>query len=185
MSRGWSGMSEVEREQLRLRLALDLAVDELVSVPEDATARKPVFNEIRAAALEPARAMDEFLKASLTADSELRATFELLVCDAALCWFPAAAAAAADGEGLEAREEAGFSVQVHPSSAECDQVYLLIRCAEGRDEKPSALLAFPADGAPVRAALPEDIDGVHQLVERRNSPLVRAIRDPASRLALS
>ena len=83
------------------------------------------------------------------------------------------------------RAEDGFSVQILPSSAEGDQVYVLIHCAEGRDAKPSALVVFPAKGAPVRAVLPEDIDGVYQLVERRDSPLVRAIRDPASRLALA
>ena len=132
----------------------------------------------------PTEAMDEALTAALTADAGLSATFEALVREAALCWFPAAAAAA-DGEGLDMRAEDGFSVQILPSSAEGDQVYVLIHCAEGRDSKPSALVVFPGEGGPVRAVLPEDIDGVYQLVERRDSPLVRAIRDPASRLALA
>ena len=185
MSRRWSEMTEEKRTELRLHLAVDLAADELASAPAPAdTARRPRFDEIHAAALNPAEAMDESLTAALTADAEARETFEALLRDAALCWFPAAAAAA-DGEGLDMRAEDGFSVQILPSSAEGDQVYLLIRCAEGRDSKPSALIVFPAKGAPVRAVLPEDIDGVYQLVEHRDSLLVRAIRDPASRLALA
>lgn len=185
MSPRWSEMTEDEHTELRLRLAVDLAADELASAPAPAdTARRPRFDEIHAAALNPAEAMDESLAAVLTADAETRATFEALVREAALCWFPAAAAAA-DGEGLDMRAEDGFSVQILPSSADGDQVYVLIHCAEGRDAKPSALVVFPAKGAPVRAVLPEDIDGVYQLVERRDSPLVRAIRDPASRLALA
>ena len=185
MSPRWSEMEEDERTELRLHLAVDLAADELAFAPAPAdTARRPRFDEIHAAALNPAEAMDEFLTAALTGDIETRATFETLVREAALCWFPAAAAAA-DGEGLEGRAEDGFSIQILPSSAEGDQVYVLIRCAEGRDARPSALVVFPAKGAPVRAVLPEDIDGVYQLVEHGDSPLVRAIRDPASRLALA
>ena len=183
MSPRWSEMTKDERETLRLRLAVDLAVDELASAPAVA-ACKPRFDEIRAAALEPAGAMDESLAAALAVDAEIRATFEALVGEAALCWFPAAAAAA-DGEGLEVRTEDGFSIEIHPSSAAGDQVYVLIRCAEGRDAKPTALVVFPGEGAPVRAVLPEDIDGVYQLVERRDSPIVRALHDPASRLAIA
>ena len=183
MSPRWSEITEEEREGLRHGLAVDLAADELASAPAVAT-RKPRFDEIRAAALDPAGAMDESLAAALAVDAGIRATFEALVSEAALCWFPAAAAAS-DGEGLDMRAEDGFSVQVLPSSADGGQVYVLIHCAEGRDAKPSALIVFPGEGTPVRTALPEDIDGVYQLVERRDSPLVRAIRDPASRLALA
>lgn len=185
MSPRWSEITEVERESLRLRLAMELAVDELVSVPQppNAIAWRPRFDEIHAAVLDPAEAMDETFEASLATSRQIRETFEFLLRDVALCWFPTAAAAA-DGAGLDMRAEDGFSIETHPSSAEGDQVYVLIRCAEGRDTKPSALVVFPGEGAPVRTALPEDIDGVYQLVERRDSPLVRAIRDPSSRLAL-
>ena len=185
MSPRWSEMTKVEREKLRLRLAVDLAADELVSTPAptDTATRKPRFDEIHAAALDPAGSMDERIVAALAADVGLSATFESLICDAALCWFPVAAAAA-DDEGIEMRAEDGFSIQILPSSAENAQVYVLIRCAEGRDAQPSALVIFPGEGAPVRTALPEDIDGVYQLLDHFDSPLVRAIRDPGSRLAL-
>ena len=63
-------------------------------------------------------------------------------------------------------------------------MYLLIHAVEGIDAKPSVLVAMPPDGPPVRVALPEDIDGVYQLIAREDSALVRAVRDPDSRLAL-
>ena len=186
MSPKWCEMTEVERETLRLGLAVELAADDLVHAhaPADIVARRPRFDEIHAAVFNPIGTMDEGIEAALAADAGIRATFEALVHDAAICWFPVAAAAA-DDEGLDMRAEDGFSIEILPSSTESDQVYVLIRCAEGRDIKPSVLVVFPGEGAPVRTALPEDIDGVYQLVEHRDSPVVRSLRDPASRLALT
>ena len=185
MSPRWSEMEEDERTELRLHLALDLASDELASAPEPAdTARRPRFDEIHAAALNPAEAMDESLTAALTGDIEARATFETLVREAALCWFPAAAAAA-DGEGT--RYARGRRVFDSDSPVE----------RRGR----SGLRVDPLRGRPRRQTLGAGrVSGqrrprargaarrhrrVYQLVEHRDSPLVRAIRDPASRLALA
>ncbi len=167
------------------RFAVELAVDELTGqeAPPGFGARPPRFDELHAAARDPSARLDAPLARALGFDSEARVSFEALLSDCAVCWFPAAAAAAG-GEGLDAREEAGFRVWVRPSSAGEGQVYVLIRVAEGSALGPSSLVALPPDGEPVCAALPEDIDGVYQLIEREDSGLVRAIRDPASKLAL-
>ena len=187
MSRYWSAVPKSERETLYRRLALDLAVDEMVPGEAGADAmRPPRFDELYAAALDLDAVPAPSFPARLAAHAGSRRVFESLLRDTAICWFPAAAAAAAAGvgEGLVAREEDGFKISIRPSSADGDQVYILVQIAEGRDIKPVALVAIPASGAPLRAVLPEEIDGVYQLIELGDSEIARAIRDPASKLAL-
>ena len=185
MSRTWSTIPEAEQAGMRRRFALSLAADELAAPepPADAGERRPRFDEMLAAAVDPAGRLGGPVAQALLSDVETRSSFEALLRDHALCWFPPAAAAAGE-EGLDAREEAGFRVWIRPSSADPDQVYVLVRVAEGSRSRPAVLVALPHGGAPVCAVLPDDIDGVYQLVEHAESPLVRAVRDPASKLAL-
>lgn len=184
MSLRWSMIQEAERTEMSRRFAVDLAADELAAgkAPATTEARPLRFDELYAAAVDPIGAFGETFSSRLAADEVSRATFEALLQDFAVCWFPTAAAAS-DG-GLDMREEEGFRIWIRPSSAGGDQVYVLIRDEQGRSSMPVALVALPADGPPERVALPEAIDGVYQLIERANSGLVRAIRDPASKLAL-
>ena len=182
MSRRWNAMSEAERAGLRRRFALALAADELAPPDPPPGTRPPRFDELYAAALDPVSALDASLSDALTDDAAARATFEAVLRDNALCWFPVAAAAAGGADDM--REEDGFRVWVCPSSVGDGQVYVLVRAAEGRTGKPTELVALPPDGPPEFVALPEDIDGVYQVIAREESVLVRAIRDPASKLAL-
>lgn len=184
MSRRWSMIGEAERSAMAQRFAVDLGVDELVSEEAPAAvAERPLrFDELYAAAVDPIGSLDERLSNMLAGDATLRATFEAILRDRALCWFPAAAAASSGD--MDMREEDGFQIWIRPSSAGGDQVYVLIRSAEGQTGTPSALVALPPKDPPVRAPLPEEIDGIHQLIERADSALVRAIQDPASKLAL-
>lgn len=184
MSRFWSAVPDSEREALYRRLALDLAIDDLVPAEAAAVTRPPRFDELYAAALDPDAEPAPSFAAGFAAHPDSQRAFESLLRDTAICWFPAAAAAADGDEGLVAREEEGFEISIRPSSADRDQVYILVELAEGRDVKPVALVAIPAHGTPVRATLPEDIDGVYQLIELGDAAIVRAIRDPASKLAL-
>ena len=184
MSRKWSTLSEAERERAERRFAQSLATDALATPDEPPEGvRAPRFDELYAAARDPLTALTGPLAAALAADAGARGKFEALLREGAVCWFPLAAAAA-DPQGLDVREEEGFRIRVLPSSAGNDQVYVLIQAAEGRAARPTAIVALPPTGLPVCAPLPEDIDGVYQLIEREDSPLVRAIRDPASRVAL-
>ena len=184
MSRSWSTLSEAERRHARRGFALSIAADALAAAEEPPEGvRPPRFDQLYAAARDPLAALTPALAAALAADDRARAAFEALLREGATCWFPAAAAAAGPA-GLDVREEEGFRIWLRPSSAGHDQVYVLIRVAEGHDATPKAIVAVPPVEPPVCAPLPEDIDGVYQLIEREDSPLVRAIRDPASRLAL-
>ena len=182
MSRRWKAIPEAERAALRCRFALTLAADGLAAPDPPPGTRPPRFDELYAAALDPASALDAPLSGALAADVDSRAAFAAVLRDYAVCWFPPAVAAA--GGGLDMREADGFRVWIRPSSADASQVYVLVRAAEGRAGKPTALVALPPDGPPASVALPEDIDGVYQVIVREESALVRAIRDPASKLAL-
>lgn len=183
MNGRWNSMSEAERAGLRRRFALALAADELAAPDPPAGTRPPRFDELYTAALDPVSTLDASLSGFLTADAAARSAFEAVLRDNALCWFPVAAAAGG-GSADDVREEGGFRVWIRPSSAGDGQVYVLVRAAEGRAGKPAALVALPPGGPPASVALPGDIDGVHQVIAREDSALVRAIRDPAAKLAL-
>lgn len=184
MSRKWSTLSEPERDRAERRFALSLAADALAAQDEPPEGvRTPRFDELYAAARDPLTALTQPLAAALAGNARVRERFEALLREAAVCWFPLAAAAAGP-HGLDVREEEGFRIRILPSSAGNHQVYLLIEAAEGRVDSPTAIVALPPAELPVCAQLPDDIDGVYQLIEREDSPLVRAIRDPASKIAL-
>ncbi len=185
MSLKWSEIPEGERSAMDRRFEAGFAADELAAqeAPPGVGVRPPRFDELYAAAMDPRARLGGSLARALVLDPDARAAFEALLSDHSLCWFPAAAAAAG-GEDLDSRGEAGFRVWVRRSSADPDQVYVLIRVAEGNAARPAALVALPPGGEPLCAALPEDVDGVYQLIEREGSPLVRAVREPASRLSL-
>ena len=184
MSRSWNALSELERERAGRRFALELAADALAAPEEPPEGdRPPRFEELFAAARDPLVGLTKPLAAALAAHADARASFEALLRERSVCWFPLAAAAAGP-EGLAAREEEGFRIWVRPSSAGKKQVYVLIQTAEGLAARPTAIVALPPSGPPACAPLPDDIDGVYQLIEREDSPLVCAIRDPASKLAL-
>lgn len=184
MSRSWSTLSEPERERVRRGFARSVAADALAALEEAPEGvRPPRFDQLYAASRHPLAALTPPLAAALATDGRARAAFEALLREGAACWFPPAAAAAGPAD-LDAREEEGFRIRLRSSSAGHGQVYVLIRTAEGCGVRPTALVAVPPAGPPVCAPLPEDIDGVYQLIEREGSPLVQTIRDPASRLAL-
>ncbi len=184
MSRSWNTLSDPERDRVRRAFVLSVGADALAASEEPPdVVRPPRFDQLYAAARDPLAALTPALGAALATHERARATFEALLREAAACWFPVAAAAAAPG-GLDSREEGGFRIWLRPSSAGHGQVYVLLRAAEGRDVQPRAIVAASPAAAPVCTPLPEDIDGVYQLIQREDSPLVRAIRDPASKLAL-
>ena len=104
MSRWWSMIQEAERAAMGRRFASGLAVDELAigEAPAEPDERPLRFDELYAAAENPVAALGETLAARLAADAASRATFEAVLRDRAVCWFPAAAAAS-NGELGHAR----------------------------------------------------------------------------------
>ena len=187
-NRKWNAIAPARRDTMRRRFAVRFAADLLAEpdalpAPPEAEPRPVRFDELYEAASNPSAPVAGRVAAALEADPDLRAEFEALLEVCAMGWFPVAAAAAGE-EGLDRRETDGFRIDVRPSAVGAGQVYVLIRVEDGRDAKPAALVAMPPDGPPLRVPLPEDIEGVYQLIEHEGSALVRAIRDPASKLAL-
>ena len=188
MNGKWSAISPARRDAMRRRFTALFAADLLAepdapSVPPETDTRPLRFDELYEAASNPSAPLTGRVAGALAADPGLRAEFEALLDAHAVCWFPVAAAAAGE-EGLGRRETGGFRIHVRPSAAGAGQVYVLIRVEDGRDAKPAVLVALPPDGSSLRVPLPEAIEGVYQLIEQEDSALVRAIRDPASKLAL-
>ncbi len=185
MSRKWNEIPEAEKQDMRHRFDVLLTADLLID-PEEPfqEENRPVrFDEIYTIATDPGAPIDGRISGALESNVRLKRDFEALLESTAICWFPVAAAAAGI-DGLDEREEDGFGLRIRASSAGDDQVYVMIRLKEGWDKMPAALVALPPDSAPVRIPLPEEIDGVYQLIEASDSAIVTAIRDPKSRLAL-
>lgn len=185
MSRKWNEIPEAEKQRMRHRFDVLLTSDLLIDPEEPPQAEnRPVrFDEIYRIATDPAAPIDRRICDALDSDARLKRDFESLLEAASICFFPVAAAAAGV-DGLDEREEDGFRLRIRASSAGDDQVYVTIRLKEGWDRPPTALVALPSGQAPVRVPLPEDIDGVYQLIEPADSPVVKAIRDPNSSLVL-
>lgn len=185
MSRKWNEIPEAEKQVMRHRFDVLLTADLLVDSedPPREDTRPVLFDEIYRIATDPAASIDGRISNALETDAALKVDFEALLESTAICWFPVAAAAGGL-DGLTEREEDGFQIRLRPTSAGDDQVYVLIRLKEGWDRPPTALAVLPPDGAPARVLLPEEIDGVYQLVEATDSVLVKAIGDPKSKLAL-
>jgi hypothetical protein len=185
MSRKWNEIPDVEKQEMShlfdVRLTADLLIDP--EEPPQVENRPVRFDEIYEIAIDPKATIDGRISRALETDARLKRDFEALLESTAICWFPVAAAAAGV-DGLDEREEDGFGLRIRTSSAGDDQVYVMIRLKEGWDIPPTALVALPLDQAPVRVPLPEEIDGVYQLIEAVDSAIVKAIRDPKSRLAL-
>ena len=187
MNGKWSAIPPARRDAMRRRFTVLFAADLLAEpdappAPPETGTRPLRFDELYEAATNPSVPLTGRVAGALEADPDLRAEFEALLEAHAVCWFPVAAAAAGE-EGLGRREADGFRIHVRPSAAGAGQVYVLIRVEDG-DAKPAALVALPPDGPSLRVPLPEAIEGVYQLIEQEDSALVRAIRDPASKLAL-
>ena len=188
MNSKWSAISPARRDAMRRRFAILFAADLLAEphappVRPETDTRPLRFDELYEAASNPSAPIAGRVAGALATDPDLRTEFEALLDAHAVCWFPVAAAAAGK-EGLGRREADGFRIHVRSSAAGAGQVYVLIRVEDGRDAKPAALVALPPDGPALRVPLPEAIEGVYQLIEQEDSALVRAIRDPASKLAL-
>ena len=185
MSKNWNEIPDVEKQEMSHRFDVLLAADLLIDPEEPPREEdRPVrFDEIYEIATNPGAIIDVRVANAFKTDARSRRDFEALLKSTAVCWFPVAAAAAGI-DGLNEREDDGFGLRIRASSAGDDQVYVMIRLKEGQVNPPTALVAISPDESPVRIPLPEEIDGVYQLIEAVDSPIVRAIRDPKSRLAL-
>jgi hypothetical protein len=179
MSASWSALG-VEGQRFAARhFAEREAADELLVMSEPQT-RRPTFTDLYAWATDPEHAFGSAEREALLRDPVLRRSFTLLVGRLASLRVPAAAAASSGR--LDARSGQGVSVRLVPSRADPKQVYVLLEIE--RDVQASLLLVL-RDGVPVaRLALPETPDGHLQVIEANDSPLVGALRDPATELVL-
>jgi len=194
MSMKWSELSEEARAEIGRDLDAALTAD-LLSEPAapaaaeasysavDEVAPRVRFHDLYAALNGPESRMPPRIARGLLVDRRLRADFDALVRATALTTAPAAAAAAGVGQ-LDGREEADFSLRLTPSRADGTQIYVTLRPKTAFDRPPGFLLAMPADGAPIKAALPEEIDGVYQLLLEEGDPLISALRDPKTEIAI-
>jgi hypothetical protein len=179
MSASWSVLG-AEGQRIAQRQFVEREAADRLLAGSDPGTRRPGFADLYAWATDPDRAFGPAEREALLRDSLLRRSFALLV--ARLASLRVEAAAAAASGRLDARSGRGLSVRLVASRADPMQVYVVIEIEPG---VPASLLLVLRDGVPAaRLALPASIDGHVQLIEASDSPLVAALRDPATELVL-
>jgi hypothetical protein len=97
--------------------------------------------------------------------------------------FGEAAAAAAASTQLSDRDGMGWRIQLKPSKAKPEQTYLVFEWSDLALPPPRTLYVYGADeSAPLSCELGEAHEGKIQKVLVEDSDLVRALRDPASKV---
>jgi len=97
--------------------------------------------------------------------------------------FGEAAAAAAASTQLSNRDGMGWRIQLKPSKAKPDQTYLVFEWSNLTKAPPRILYVYGADDSlPLSCELGEAHEGKIQKILVEDSELVRALRDPASKV---
>ncbi len=119
------------------------------------------------------RGADAAIERALGDDAELRAAFDRLLDKTAV---PALAAAAASDDAFS-RTAQGYRLRLERSRAEPTQFYVIIEpLAEGGTPPRALFIRFP-DNRRRKFVLPEEHEGVIQLIESEDSEIVQSLRD--------
>jgi hypothetical protein len=122
------------------------------------------------------------IQRALAADPRLRLDLDRLLRRTAN-WHGPRASAASSGQ-LEMRTGDGFQIQMKPSRASPDQVYVLIALTGTLGRTPTTLVIRSAAGEYVKWPLPRAQSGVIQVLTEEASDALRLLRDPKSELYL-
>ena len=133
------------------------------------------FSRLFGYADDPNPAPDPELERALALDPGLRADFRRLVERIARHHVPRLAAAA--GGEIARRDGDGCRIRLESSLAEPDQTYVIIELTDRGAPAPARLFVVDAEDHCSAFALPPSRDGVIQMLEDGESPIVRGLRD--------
>ncbi|HTO82284.1 MAG TPA: hypothetical protein VMQ73_08615 [Methylomirabilota bacterium] len=182
MTATWKGLSARRRAVIQEAAGALLVLDAAALTGEDAD--RPVtcrdlhrWLQDSDNAVPPPR-----IRQALGADARLRLDLDRLVQRTA-SWHGPRASAASSGQ-LDMRVGDGFQIQMKPSRAAADQVYVLIALTGALGRTPTTLVIRSAAGEYVKWPLPRPQSGVIQVLTDEASDALRLLRDPKSELYL-
>jgi len=150
-----------------------------------AAARPPMPGMARLydVATRPELPIDPEFRRALAHYPKLRQAFDGLVRRHAVLHLPRAAAAKT--ERVTARVAPGLSIELRPSRAAPDQVFVVIALAPSDADSPRALFVRRADGDYLKHGLPPLQDNGFQLLLDRDDPLVDALGEEDAEVFLA
>lgn len=164
----------------RQKMAAEALFDALTTVdalgaPAAGAARRAGHAELYAYATRPERGMDESLRRALDESPALRRDLERMLDRAALYHFPRVAAASTGA--VTEREGEGFKIRFRESKAAAGQTYVIIEIEDPASATPRSLFLCGTDRHYGKIELPEEQDGVIQLLLDSGSDELMALRD--------
>lgn len=153
--------------------------------PEESESRfrNITFRRLYAYASDTANDTDGELRKTLARNSRIAADFRSILEKTADISLPEAAAAAGNG-AITGRDGPGCRIRFAQSEAEPSQTYILIEM-EDKEAAPKMLFVVYADETIRSWPLPQARRGVIQLLEERESALLKALLDPKTGIFLS
>ena len=143
---------------------------------------KPIaFSDLYAFANNPDLPLSNEAALAMLRDPRLAADFARLLTK--LSPYQAERQAAASTGGVEHWEGAGFTLDIRTSRAESSQVYIVVRLGDSTT-RPRSLFVSRADSAFFKEMLPEAPGDTYQLLLDADTDIVRALRDPGSKVFL-
>jgi len=122
------------------------------------------------------------IEAALERAAGLRSAFRRMVL--ALPGYRFERAAAASAGGTLPRQTQGAEIKFSPSRAHDDRTYIIIELKSSVEPIPNSLAVFDSEDRAVRVSLPPPQDSIIQLLVRKDSDILRVLRDPDTDVVL-
>jgi hypothetical protein len=126
---------------------------------------------------------DAELQTELRQNADLARDFNTLLQKVSWSYLPQVAAASTD-EKLGLRETDLCAIRIEPSRAEPDQVYVIIELKDRTAISPKSLITTSADGSVETLELPEDHEGVIQLLLQADDVILLALQSHGTEVYL-
>lgn len=182
MTATWTSLSPRRRDLVREAAGVFLVLDAAAS-PGRPADRPVTSRDLHRWLQEAGSALPPpHIRRALAADPRLRLDLDRLLQRMA-DWHGPRASAASSGQ-LETRAGDGFRIQMKPSRASSDQVYVLIALTGTLARTPTTLVIRSAAGDYIKWPLPRPQSGVIQVLTEETSDALRLLRDPKSELYL-
>ena len=170
----WKNLNSRQKEAAEAVFDALTTVDALTA-PDAGTQRRVGHADLYAYATHSGRGMDESLRRALAESPMLRRDLERIIDRQSLYHFPRVAAASSGA--VTEREGDGFRIRFRESKAAKGQTYVIIEIDEPANGTPRSLFMCGADRHYGKIELPEEQDGVIQLLLDNSSADLKALRD--------
>ena len=170
----WKNLNDRQKHAAESLFDAFATVD-ILTGSERPTERRVGHADLYAYATRPERGMDETLRHALDTDPALRRDLDRMIDRQAIYHFPRVAAASSGA--VKEREGEGFKIRFRESKAAEGQTYVIIEIEDPASAAPRSLFLCGTDKHYGKIELPDEQDGVIQLLLDNDSEALMALRD--------